>query len=83
MNWAIEGMEETDESNEAASGDSQDSIWTGEIVNKENWITSFESKAAGLPNLPTHRGQLEKCRNVQPKQISRMYGTFNCQFCLK
>ena len=78
-----ESVEESDDSSEVASSDSQDSMWTSEILNRENWINSFKSKAANLPNLRTHRGQLENCRNVQPKQISKMYGTFKCQSCLK
>ena len=74
-----ESVEESDDSSEVA----QDSIRTSEILNRENWINSFKSKAANLPNLPTHRGQLENCRNIQPKPISKIYGTFECQSCLK
>ena len=76
-------MEESDDSSEVASSDYQDSICTSEILNRENWIKSFQSKAAHLPTLPTHRGQLENCRNIQPKPISKIYGTFECQSCLK
>ena len=84
FNGSIEAMEESDDSSsEVASGDSLDSMCTSEILNRENWINSFKSKAAHLPSLPTHRGQLENCRNIQPKQISKLYGTFECQSCLR
>ena len=78
-----ESNEESDDSSKEASCDSQDSILTSEILNRENWINSFKSKAANLPNLLTHRGQLKNCRNIQPKPISKIYGTFECQSCLK
>ena len=89
FNGSIEAMEESDDSSsEVASRDSLASICTSEILNRENWINSFKSKAAHLPSLPTHRGQLENCINVQPKQIWegpiwKMYGTFECQSCLR
>ena len=84
FNGSIEAMEESDDSSsEVASRDSLDSLCTSEILNRENWINSFKSKAVNLPNLLTHRGQLERCRNFQPKQIRNMYGTFECQSCLR
>mgnify|MGYP001242850150 CR=1 FL=1 len=58
-------MEESDDSSEVASSESQKPLWTSEILNRENWINSFKSKAAHLPSLPTHRGQLENCKNVE------------------
>jgi len=76
-------MEESDDSSEVAPSDSQNSIGTSKILNRENWINSFKSKAANLPYLLTHRGQLERCGNFQPKQYWPMYGTFECQSCLR
>ena len=84
FNGSIEAMEESDDSSsEVASRDSLESICTSEILNRENWINSFKSKAAHLPSLPTHRSQLKKCRNIQDKPISKMNGTFECQSCLR
>ena len=76
-------MEESDDSNEVASSESQKPLWTSEILNRENWINSFKSKAAHLPTLPTHRGQLENCINIKEKPIKKMRGTFECQSCPK